>query len=102
MIKSLCVALVAAASIGLGGCGALAPYPTYPQQPEAGAKDAGQRVAICYNLLASSRATVQTAAQDECGPGTRAERIDTDWKLDYCPLLLPARATFVCRPQGKK
>lgn len=83
----------------LAGCSVLTPYPTYPQQPAAGVKDAGPRVAICYDALASSRATVQQAAQDECGPGTLAARIDTDWVLDFCPLLLPARATFVCHPK---
>ena len=29
-----------------------------------------------------------------------AVRVDTDWKLDFCPLLLPARATFVCAPEN--
>jgi hypothetical protein len=91
-------ALVLAATIGLAGCSALAPFPTSPQQPAAGVKDLGPRVAICYDLLATSRATVQQAAQAECGAHTRADRVDTDWKLDYCPLLLPARATFVCTP----
>jgi hypothetical protein len=92
-------ALVLAASASLAGCSAVAPYPTYPQQPGAGVKDAGPRVAICYDLLVSSRDEVQKAAQDECAPKTLAQRIDTDWKLDYCPLLLPARATFVCAPK---
>jgi hypothetical protein len=88
---------------GRGGAGprrtALDPYPTYPQQPAAGVKDAGPRVAICYDSLASSKDTVAKAAQDECGPNTLAARIGTDWKLDNCPLLLPARATFVCKPK---
>jgi hypothetical protein len=83
---------------GLAGCGALDPYPTYPQQPAAGVTDPGPRVAICYDFVASSRETVQKAAQQECGPNTLPTRVDTDWKLDYCPLLLPARATFICKP----
>ena len=91
--------LLLAASAMLNGCSALDPYPTYPLQPAAGSKDAGPRVAICYDALASSRATVQKAAQDECAPNTVANRIDTDWKLDYCPLLLPARATYICSPK---
>jgi hypothetical protein len=89
------IALVVAMA-GLCGCSAFDPYPTYPQQAAAGVKDAGMRVAICYDAVVSSRAAVQKAAQDECMPDTRAMRVDTDWKLDYCPLLLPARATFVC------
>lgn len=92
-------ALAVAAIAGLAGCSALDPFPTFPQQPGSGAKDTGPRVAICYDVLRSSRDTVEKAAQDECGPDTRARRIDTDWKLDYCPLLLPARATFVCTPK---
>jgi hypothetical protein len=93
------VLAVLALGAGLSGCSALDPFPTYPQFAGAGANDTGPRVAICYDALASSRDTVQKAAQDECGPGTRAARVDTDWKLDYCPLLLPARATFVCQPK---
>lgn len=81
------------------GCGALDPYPTYPQQTPAGVIDPGPRVAICYDFVASSRDAVQKAAQLECGPNTLPTRVDTDWKLDHCPLLLPARATFVCTPK---
>jgi hypothetical protein len=92
------VAFLAAAA-GLAGCSAFDPYPTYPQPAAAGIKDAGTRVAICYDAVVSSRVEVQKAAQDECLPNTRAMRVDTDWKLDYCPLLLPARATFVCAPK---
>jgi hypothetical protein len=100
LIKArLGAALLLAASAGLGGCSAFAPYPTYPQQPAAGDKDAGPRVAICYDLVVSSREEVQKAAQDECAANTVAKRVDTDWKLDYCPVLLPARATFVCTPK---
>ncbi len=95
--RTAALALVAAAAIG--GCSALDPYPTFPQQPGAGDKDAGPRVAICYDFVVSSARDVQQAAQGECTANTRAERIGTDWKLDYCPLLLPARATFVCAPK---
>jgi hypothetical protein len=95
----LAAALLLAADAALGGCSAFAPYPTYPQQPAAGEKDAGAGVAICYDLLVSSRDDVQKTAQGECAPNTVAKRADTDWKLDYCPLLLPARATFICAPK---
>ena len=98
MISRAAVVLVLATSAGLAGCSALEPYPTEPQAPAAGVNDGGPRVAICYDMVASSRETVQKAAQDECAPHTLAARVDTDWKLDHCPLLLPARATFVCRP----
>ena len=94
-VSGACLAVAAA----LAGCSALDPYPTYPQPAGAGAKDAGTRVAICYDAVVSSGAAVRKEAQDQCAPNTRATRVDTDWKLDYCPLLLPARATFVCAPQ---
>ncbi len=99
MTIRVAAAVVLVAIAELAGCSALEPYPTYPQQPAAGAKDPGPRVAICYDILASSRDTMQKAAQGECGPDTLAARVDTDWKLDYCPLLLPTRATFVCKPK---
>lgn len=102
MIMRAAAALALAATAGLAGCSALDPYPAYPQQPAAGVKDAGPRVAICYDPLASSREVVQKAAQGECAPDTVAARVDTDWKLDNCPLLLPGHATFVCTPREQK
>jgi hypothetical protein len=91
--------LLAAAMAAPTGCSLLDPYPTYPQQPAPGVQDPGPRIAICYDAIASSKDQVQKAAQDECAPNTVATRIDTDWKLDYCPVLLPARATFLCKPK---
>ena len=77
------------------GCGALDPYPAPPRAAQPGAPP-GPRVAICYNTLATSLAQVQSEAQQECSPNTVAEPVDTDWYLHACPLLLPARASFVC------
>ncbi len=91
--------LVLVAAAGLLGCSALDPYPTYPQPAGSGVSDPGPRVAICYDFVVSSREAVQKAAQQECAPNTIAARVDTDWKLEYCPVLLPARATFVCKPK---
>jgi hypothetical protein len=101
VIAAKLAAVLAGAAAAFTGCSALDPFPTYPQQPASGVKDAGPRVAICYDLLKSSREAVEQAAQAECGPNSRPDRVDTDWKLDYCPLLLPARATFVCKPAKK-
>lgn len=95
----LVAALLVAAGTGLAGCSAFDPYPATPQPAAAGVADGGPRVAICYDAVISSRAEVQQEAQGQCGPHTRAARVDTDWKLDFCPLLLPARATFVCQPK---
>ena len=79
----------------LAGCGALDPYPTVPRATQPG-QPAGARVAICYNTMKSSLPQVQTEAQQECAANTVAEPVDTDWYMQNCPLLLPARATFVC------
>jgi hypothetical protein len=82
----------------LAGCGMLDPYPTQPRAAQPGAPP-GPRVAICYNTLSTTLAEVQKEAQQECAAGTLAEPADTDWYLQNCPLLLPARATFLCRPK---
>ncbi|HZU89438.1 MAG TPA: hypothetical protein VE993_09290 [Stellaceae bacterium] len=83
---------------GVVGCSALAPYPTVPPEPPPGKAVAGMRVAICYDGLRSSRAEVQRRAQQECPAHTSATLVDTDWRMEHCPLLLPRRATFVCTP----
>jgi hypothetical protein len=91
----------AALAIGiawLAGCGALSPYPTVPIAARAGAP-AGQRVAICYNTLTTPLAAIQREAQQECPADTNAEPDDTDYHLQNCPLLLPGRASFICRPK---
>jgi hypothetical protein len=86
----------------LAGCSVLDPYPTFPPEPKAGTHEAGSRVAVCYNALVSSAAAVRKEAQSQCTADSVATRVDTDWLLEYCPLLLPARATFVCAPKAKK
>ena len=91
--------LLVTAAVALAGCSALAPYPTYPAAAGPGETDAGPRVAICYDALVSTLDEVQTAAQQECAPNTTATYTETDWYLQYCPLLLPARVTFVCAPK---
>ena len=92
-------ALTLAGAAALTACGALDPYPTYPlvaSSPGAGSR---HHVAICYNSLSTTLPAVRAAAQQECAadnPRSVAEPVDTDWYLQNCPLLLPARATFVC------
>jgi hypothetical protein len=83
----------------LAGCSALEPYPVYPRTAASGEVDAGPRVAICYDTLVSSLEEVERAAQEECAADTVATYSSTDWYLQYCPLLLPARATYVCAPK---
>ena len=100
-MKSSRAFIVAAVTVTvLTGCSALDPYPTRPIDARPG-EDPGPRVAICYDTLFSSLDQVQAAAQKECSPNTQATPVRTDWYLAYCPLLLPARATFVCSPASK-
>jgi hypothetical protein len=80
----------------LAGCSALEPYATYPRAARPDEDAALTRVAICYDTFLSSLDQVQTAAQQECAADTVATYSSTDWYLQYCPLLLPARATFFC------
>ena len=80
----------------LAGCSALEPYATYPRPARAGEDAALTRVAICYDTFVSSLDQVKAAAQQECAADTIATYSSTDWYLQYCPLLLPARATFFC------
>ena len=86
--------------LALGGCGAVDPYATIPRITQPG-QPSGARVAICYNSLATTLADVKAQAQQQCDVGTTARQVDTDWYLQYCPLLLPARATFVCTAAKK-
>jgi len=96
-------ALLLGLAATLAGCSALDPYPTQPRAAPPGLTAtpavANERVAICYNTLRTTLAEVQTQAQQECRANSVAEPADTDWYLENCPLLLPARATFVCMPR---
>jgi len=89
-----------AALLAFTGCSALEPYPTYPRSAQSGEDASLTRVAICYDALVSTLDQVQAAAQQECAATTVAIPVDTDWYLQYCPLLLPARATFTCSPKN--
>lgn len=91
------------AALGAGlvaaGCSALTPFATGPSPAPAGVKEAGARVAICYNTFKTPPEKVQELAQAECLGATVAERVDNDYRLDDCPLMTPGRATFVCKPK---
>jgi hypothetical protein len=91
--------LAIAGLMALTGCSALAPFPTYPRMAGPGEEATALRVAMCYDALVSSLDEVQAAAQQECPANTTAAYFDTDWRLEFCPLLLPARATFACAPK---
>ena len=83
----------------VAGCSALEPYATYPRAARPGEDAALTRVAICYDTFVSSLDQVQAAAQHECVADTVATYSSTDWYLQYCPLLLPARTTYMCTPK---
>jgi hypothetical protein len=83
----------------LAGCSALEPYATYPRAARPGEDTSLTRVAICYDTFVSSLDQVQAAAQQECAADTVATYSSTDWYLQFCPLLLPARATYMCAPK---
>ena len=81
------------------GCSQLQPYATYPRSTLPGEVNAGPRVAVCRDPLVSSLDDAQRVAQEECAADTTAIYLDTDLYLQNCPLLLPARATYVCTPK---
>jgi hypothetical protein len=96
-MKRRCVFALAAAA--LGGCSQLQPYATYPRLPQPGEVDAGPRVAVCRDPFVSSLDDTQRVAQEDCAANTIATYSSTDWYMQNCPLLLPARVTFVCAPK---
>jgi hypothetical protein len=73
--------------------GEIEPVPA-PASPTSA--PAGNRVAICYNLLWNKPDTIKSAAAQACGnapaPQVMSQRID----LDACPLLVPTKAVFAC------
>ena len=89
----MALALLAAAA----GCSAVTPFATAPRPLDLGVKDPGPRVAICYNPLKTPAEKVQELGQAECIGNVVAQRIDTDYRMDDCPLATPARATFLCK-----
>jgi hypothetical protein len=91
--------LVLAVAVAVAGCSAVTPFATAPLPVEPGVKDAGPRVAICYNKFKTPPEKVQELAQAECFGNSVAELTNTDYHLDNCPLMTPGRATFVCRPK---
>jgi hypothetical protein len=85
-------------TVFLTSCTALNPFPTGPLAAGPKVKDPGPRVAICYNPWKTPPEKLQELGQAQCLGDTVAEKVDTDYRLDDCPVLTPARATFVCKP----
>ncbi len=95
-LRSCCLLL--AACLLLGACGALvAPFEGVPRLPAIGVAEAGPRVAVCYNAMFTTPASVRRVAEEACGSDALAKPVGQDVRLS-CPLLTPVRATFICTP----
>jgi len=83
----------------LAGCSGFTPFPVPPKGLAIGETNPGTRVAICYNGFKSTPAEVQELGLEQCRTtgNTAAERIGTDYRMENCPVMTPARATFLCR-----
>jgi hypothetical protein len=97
MISVRALALGAAITL-VAGCSEFAPYETYAPPPTAGHKEAGPRVAVCYDRVTANPSEVAKSAQALCAKGTTVTPVSTDLTMQDCPLLLPQRAIFVCAP----
>jgi hypothetical protein len=73
----------------------LPPFDTVPPT-DAAADSATTRVAVCYNALTASPEQLLGIAATSCGPGTTPQPAGRDISLDYCPVLIPSRATYSC------
>jgi hypothetical protein len=82
--------------LGLARCGsALPPFETVPL-PAAPGESPEPRVSVCYNFLTASAEQVQGVAAASCSPGATPQPVARDVSLNYCPVLIPTRATFIC------
>ncbi len=70
-----------------------APLPA-PAPPAAATDNTG--IAICYNRLWNSPATVKSAAAAACGSGKVPRVMSQGFELDACPVMTPMRAVFAC------
>lgn len=80
----------------LAACGETPLAPT-EARPATGAKsDARPRVAFCYNSAATTPKLVLDEARSACGVGSTPRLVADGLSLAACPVLSPARVTFVC------
>jgi hypothetical protein len=81
--------------LGLARCGGwLPPFETIPVPGAQGSND--MRVAVCYNFLTTTAEEVRGLAATSCGAAATPEPVERDVSLNYCPILMPTRATFTC------
>ena len=76
--------------------GWLPPYETVPTALPKGVASGGTRIGVCYNALTTTGEEVRAIAAQGCDPGRVPRPVKRDISLESCPLLQPARATFVC------
>lgn len=100
-MRIIAIILTAAALLPLAGCATeFEAYGITPLPLDEGVKEAGPRVAVCYNAMVTPKARVAELAQQQCAPDRIAQPLVTDWHIQLCPLLLPARANFICAPKA--
>lgn len=101
MIPRFALAIVLLGTLAACESAVLPPFETVPpplsraERNEAGGTPPAQ-VAICYNMFTTSAAAVLALAKESCDPGTTPKPQKRDFNFTNCPILLPARATFVC------
>ncbi|HKW52975.1 MAG TPA: hypothetical protein VJO12_04725 [Stellaceae bacterium] len=95
MMRHLRLVLLWPALLCLTQCsGWLPPFETVP--PDTEADSTTTRVAVCYNALTASPEQLLGIATASCGPGTTPQPAGRDLALNYCPVLIPSRATYTC------
>jgi hypothetical protein len=90
------LALLLAAT--LAACSGFTPFSTAPPPLQPWESSPFKRVSICYNKLKTPPEKLQEMAQTECLNDGVAQFVDTDYRLDNCPLMTPGRANFLCKP----
>jgi hypothetical protein len=95
------MAALAAASLGTGCSSALQPFPSTPATLDATVRPGEKKVAVCYNSMTASADRVLAEARKQCGTGFTPLPLVQDFYLT-CPLLIPTRGTFTCKPDDAK
>jgi len=101
MTPRFTLAIVLLAALAACGTAVLPPFETIPPPLSRAERNAAggtppSEVAICYNTFTTSAEAVLALAKESCDPGTTPKPQGRDFNFDNCPILQPARATFVC------
>ena len=91
------LAVLALTGLAAGAC-SLRPFPTTP--PEALQDSPAASISVCYSKATTTPEEIIKAVTKSCaGPGARLVFYGQDGLPNECPLLQPARATFLCVEQ---